>query len=56
MLRKQIESTRRKKLDKDINTICSKRANKVYLAVSKKGIEKPNMVQVLILEISERIG
>ncbi|WP_273327781.1 hypothetical protein [Vallitalea guaymasensis] len=40
----------------DVLKVPTKRANKVYLAVSKKGIEKPNALEVNILELSEKVG
>jgi uncharacterized membrane protein len=40
----------------DILKVPTKRANRVYLAVSKKGIEKSNALEVIILELSEKVG
>ena len=40
----------------DVLKVPTKRANKVYLAVSKKGIEKSNALEVIILELSEKVG
>jgi hypothetical protein len=40
----------------DVLKVPTKRANKVYLAVSKKGIEKSNIFEVVILEFSEKVG
>ena len=40
----------------DVLKVPTKRANKVYLAVSKKGIEKPNAFEMIILELSEKVG
>lgn len=40
----------------DVLKVPTKRANKVYLAVSKKGIKKPNAFEVIILELSEKVG
>lgn len=40
----------------DILKAPTKKANKVYLAVSKKGIKKPNILEVIILELSEKLG
>lgn len=40
----------------DVLKVPTKRASKVYLAVSKKGIEKSNALEVTILELSEKVG
>ncbi len=40
----------------DIFKIPSKRANKTYIAVSKKGNKNPKLLDVIILELSEKIG
>jgi uncharacterized membrane protein len=40
----------------DVLKVPTKRASKVYLTVSKKGIEKPNFLEVMTLELSEKVG
>jgi hypothetical protein len=40
----------------DVLKVPTKRASKVYLAVSKKGFKKPNPLEVAILELSEKLG
>ncbi len=40
----------------DILKLPTKRASKTFLAVSKKGIKKPKLLEVLVLELSEKLG
>lgn len=40
----------------DILKVPTRRANKVYLAVSRKGIKKSNILEVITLELSEKLG
>ncbi|QUH31121.1 secretion protein F [Vallitalea guaymasensis] len=40
----------------DFLKVPTKRADKVYLAVSKKGINKPKLSEVIVLELSEKLG
>lgn len=40
----------------DLLKVPTKRANKVYLAISKKGVQKPKLLDVVILELSEKLG
>lgn len=40
----------------DLLKVSTKRANKVYLSISKKGVQKPKLLEVVILELSEKLG
>ncbi|WDV44067.1 secretion protein F [Clostridiaceae bacterium M8S5] len=40
----------------DLLKVPTKRANKAYLAVSKKGVNKPKILEVTILELSTKLG
>ncbi|SKC77664.1 secretion protein F [Maledivibacter halophilus] len=40
----------------DVFKIPSKRADKVYLTVSKKGNKKPKVTELIVVELSEKVG